>query len=623
MGAPFADAMPGSAYVYVRSNGTWALQQALTSSDGAAGDHFGVSVALDGDTAVVGADMHDIQGDSHSGAAYVFTRTGELWTQQAELAPSDHGYGGDSFGGEVDVDADTAVVGARHRDATGSTDAGAAYVFRRTAGAWSQEARLALPDPTPLTCDEFGGAVAVDGETVVVGSDFRPVPGKYNTGAAYVYVRSGTVWSLQQQLLGSDVGNGDMFGSSVALDGDRVLVAAERHDEYMANQIGAGYLFTRWNGVWTQEAELKATDRSPGDQLGTSVALSGDVVLLGAPNQTANTLARAGTTCVFRRTPEGWAECAQLTPDSVAAQEQSGHTVALSGTTALIGSPYHAQSGAANAGVVFDCTLEAPPVTTPVLSPPLNAAGWTLSPTTVSFSASDGGSGIARIDYRQFGAPDWVEYTAPFMVSWPGVATYEFRAFANSGFYEAVKTVTVRVGWAEKPPVSTAVATPAPDASGWNKSTVTVALARTYSYTGGATLQYRPAGADQWTTYTAPFLVSAWGIHTYDYRSVDLAGVEESPHSLTVKIGAKPQISALSPTAGRRGSIVTITGKYFGAKRGTSIVTFGTKKCTNFLSWSNSRIRVRVPSRATYGAVRVKVTTFVGASNTKGFRVKR
>lgn len=625
VGAPLAGATDeGTAFVFVRSAGVWTLQQALSATDGAAGDDFGVAVALDGDTALIGADHHDLlAGGTNSGAAYVFTRSGTTWAQEAELAPSDHGYGGDRFGGAVDLDGDTALVGAKLRDAGTKVDAGAAYAFIRSAGIWSQQAKFALADPSSPTSDEFGCALAVDGDTALIGADFRVVPGKYYCGAAYIYMRTGGSWSLRQTLTAGDAHYSDLFGCAVALDGDRAVIGASAHEYPGIGPAGAVYTFTRTSGVWSQERELFASDPRAGDRFGFRVALDGDIIVVGAPFHDANALLRAGAAYVFWHTDKGWAECSRLTAETVGEDERSAQSVAVSGATVLVGSPQHQVSDATNAGVAFSYSLEAPPVTTATLSPELNESGWTLSPVTITLIATDGGSGLARTEYRQVGAESWNTYSEPLMVSWPGVSGYQYRSFATSGVYEAIKTVTVRIGWVDRPPVTTAAKSPAPNAAGWSSSPVTVTLATTYSFTDTAIIDYRLAGALAWTPYTGPFKVSALGTWTYEYRSTDLSGVSEVANSLVLRIGAKPKITGLSPTAARRGATVTISGTAFGKTRGTSYVLFGTKKCTSCVSWTNARVKVRVPTKAVFGATKVKLVTMIGTSNTKSFTVKR
>ena len=171
---------------------TWTQQQELTASDGAASDEFGISVSVSGDTAVVGAQGKTVNSNAGRGAAYVFVRTGGIWGQQQKLTASD-GAAGDTFGGSVSVSGDTAVIGAYNKTFNSShVKQGTAYVFVRTGTVWSQQAELRAVDGA--AGDFFGASVSVSGDTAVIGAVYR------NPGTAYIFIRSGTVWSQQQEL---------------------------------------------------------------------------------------------------------------------------------------------------------------------------------------------------------------------------------------------------------------------------------------------------------------------------------------------------------------------------------------------------------------------------------------
>ena len=226
------------------------VQQAeLTASDGAAGDQFGFSIALsgDGNTAVVGAFGHTVNGNVYQGAAYVFTNSGGNWSQQAELSASD-GAAGDWFGDSVALsgDGNTAVLGASGHAVNGNQIQGAAYVFTNSAGSWSQQAELTASDG--VYDDEFGISVALssDGNTALVGALFHTVNGNTNyQGAAYVFANSAGSWSQQQELTASDGAGGDLFGNSVTLssDGNTALVGAYAHTVNGNVYQGAAYTF--------------------------------------------------------------------------------------------------------------------------------------------------------------------------------------------------------------------------------------------------------------------------------------------------------------------------------------------------------------------------------------------
>jgi hypothetical protein len=219
-------AMQGLAYVFTGGGDTWTQQAQLRATGGEASDQFGISVAVDGDTCVVGADLG---GAADTGTATVFTRSGGLWTERATLAASDGAYQ-DQFGCSVALSAGTILAGAQ---SAGTTDQGAAYVFAGSGASWSQQARL-----TVTGSRYFGSSVALAGETAAVGATWDDA-GAADRGAAYVYRRSGSSWVKQARLSAADGRAHDQFGRSVAVSGDTALVGAPH--EWLE---GNAYVFT-------------------------------------------------------------------------------------------------------------------------------------------------------------------------------------------------------------------------------------------------------------------------------------------------------------------------------------------------------------------------------------------
>ncbi|WP_438039111.1 MYXO-CTERM sorting domain-containing protein [Sorangium sp. So ce128] len=323
-----AGQIAGAAYVFVRSAGVWTQQAKLLASDGAESDYFGGSVALSGDTALVGASGDSDDGLS-SGSAYVFVRSAGVWTQQAKLVAAD-GAESDYFGGSVALSGDTALVGAQGDDDKGSSS-GAAYAFVRSAGVWIQQAKLVATNGAAL--DNLGSAVALSGDTALVAS---PGGHGFQPGSAYVFVRSAGVWTQQASLHARDPARDDYFGSAVALSGDTALVGAQGDDDDVFVDTGSAYVFVRRLGVWTQQAKLVATDREPRDYFGISVALSGDTALVGAFLSDSATW-DAGAAYVFRRSAGVWTQQATLVATDGRKDDDFGFSVALSDGTALVG----------------------------------------------------------------------------------------------------------------------------------------------------------------------------------------------------------------------------------------------------------------------------------------------
>ena len=241
--------------------------QKLTASDGAEFNEFGTSVSISGDTAIVGADFDDDACPSilecDSGAAYIFTRSNEVWMEQAKLTASDDvGFVG--FGQSVSISGDTVIIGAHlDNDACPSDpdcNSGAVYIFTKSGTTWSEQ-KLTASDATED--DRFSTSVSISGDTIIVGGD----------GSAYIFTRSNGVWSEQAKLTASD---GDSFGVSVSISGDIIIVGAIGDDNFS----GSAYIFTRSDddGVWSEHTKLTASDS---DLFGSSASISGDTAIVG------------------------------------------------------------------------------------------------------------------------------------------------------------------------------------------------------------------------------------------------------------------------------------------------------------------------------------------------------
>jgi len=309
-------------------------QAKLTASDAAVYNQLGYSVALDGDTAVVGDPYETVNSQSHAGAVYVYTWSGTSWAQQAELTASDLA-AGDWFGASVAISGDTAVVGALFKSVGGQGSAGAAYVFTRSGTSWSQQTKLSDPDATYE--DDFGTSVALDGNTALVGAYDATVNSLEDAGAAYVFTGAGTSWSEQTELTASDPAGNDEFGMSVALHGSTALIGAPDETVGGYEDAGAGYVFTGAAASWLQQAKLTASDPAHDDDFGYSVAVSGDTAVVGAPYKTVASAIEAGAAYVFTRAQATWSQETKLSDPEAADGDEFGTSVARSGDRALIG----------------------------------------------------------------------------------------------------------------------------------------------------------------------------------------------------------------------------------------------------------------------------------------------
>ena len=363
----------GAVYVFVREGLTWKQQAYLKPSATTTNLSFGTAVAISGDTVVVGS--------TQAGTAYVFVRDGETWTEQAHLISSNNNTG-DTFGLAVAVSGDTIVVSAPNESssATGvngdqfnndASQAGAAYVFVRNGATWTQQAYLKASNTD--AGDTFGTSVAVFEDTIVVGAEYEAGQGKgvnpddtdnsaARAGAAYVFVRAGTIWEQQAYLKASNTDAGDRFGISVALFGETAVVASGiesskatgvNGDQTDNSLFGAGaaYVFVRSGGTWTQQAYLKASNSDESDFFGASISLFADSLVVGAfpessnatgvnGDQSDNSTFGAGAAYVFLRTGTDWKQQAYLKASNPAYFDFFGYSVAIAGDTVVAGAQF-------------------------------------------------------------------------------------------------------------------------------------------------------------------------------------------------------------------------------------------------------------------------------------------
>lgn len=337
----------GSVYVFERDAGgpgNWHQVAKLTASDGAEEDRFGWSVSIDHDIVVVGAYRDDDSGND-SGSAYVFEKPEAGWsdmTETAKLTASDAA-AGDEFGHSVSVNGDTLVVGAHWND-DGGDDSGSAYVFEKPAVGWVdmiETAKLTASDANAV--DHFGRSVSISGDTVVVGA-----PLAFDTvgtsGAAYVFEKPETGWSditETTKLTASDCAFGDSFGASVSVDCDTLVVGAYG-DADSGWGTGSAYVFERdagGPGNWGQVAKLTASDGAEEDLFGLKVSIRGDAVVTGAVNDDDYGSA-SGAAYVFEKPGAGWSdmtETAKLTASDGAKLDRFGVSVSVDGNTLVAG----------------------------------------------------------------------------------------------------------------------------------------------------------------------------------------------------------------------------------------------------------------------------------------------
>jgi len=266
----------GSVYVYVRSGVTWTLQQTINNPSPADYDHFGVTISLYQDTLVVGI-YNDDTGAYDAGSVYVYVRSGVTWTLQQTINNPSPAFD-DEFSWSVSLYQDTLVVGTPYDD-IGATNAGTVYVYIRSGNTWTLQ--QTINSPSPADYENFGFPVSLYQDTLVVGA-YNDDTGIEDSGSVYVYVRSGTSWSLQQTLNNPSPENYDNFGDSVSLYQDTLVVGA-RYDDTGATNAGSVYVYTRSGTSWSLQQTLNNPSPANSDYFGDLISLYQDTLVIGAP----------------------------------------------------------------------------------------------------------------------------------------------------------------------------------------------------------------------------------------------------------------------------------------------------------------------------------------------------
>ena len=340
IGAPLDDDAgtdSGAAYIFKRDGMILSEVAKLTPIDSKAEDEFGHSVSISGDYAIIGAYGDDDAGNE-SGAAYVFKRDGETWTEEAKLKASNAAEG-DRFSRSLSISGDYIVIGAKHGYGA-VTNSGTAYIFKRDGTTWTEEAKLVASDGAEG--DLFGSGVSISGDYAVIGAYGDAIAAPLS-GSAYIFRREGTTWIEEAKLFASDGAQGDLFGCAAAISGDYAVIGAYWADDG-GSKSGAAYVFKRQGTTWNEEAKLTASDAAPLDRFGRLVAISGDYAVIGA-RYGDGAAVDSGSAYLFKRNGTAWTEEAELFASDGAAEDVFGHGVAISSDHIVIGAFWDDEDG--------------------------------------------------------------------------------------------------------------------------------------------------------------------------------------------------------------------------------------------------------------------------------------
>jgi len=339
---------PGSAHVFELVGGDWVQTARLLPSDGGGGDEFGNSVGISGDSIVVGSEFHDSAVGSNAGAAYVYERIAGVWTQVQKLEPHD-AEAQRNFGEYVAISGDVIVVGNRFDEDLGN-NAGACYVFERVGGLWQETAKL--KGSQGRRNDLSADTVRVDGTRIVMAS-YRADASGGKSGAAYVFDKVNGAWVESARLVANDKA-GEM-SRGMDLEGDRILLGTRR-DSTQGTDSGAGYLFELVNGTWQQTAKLVPSVARAGDWSGESVAISGDRLLISGHFHDLYG-SNSGVATTFERVNGAWVESGTLVSSAPSPNDNFSFAMAMDGNLAVVTSPYEAGNVGAAYVFSFDETL--------------------------------------------------------------------------------------------------------------------------------------------------------------------------------------------------------------------------------------------------------------------------
>jgi len=379
----------GKVYVFTKNGGIWSRSAVLQASNAANSDAFGGAVAIsdDGNTALIGANNANVSMNIWAGQVYVFTRSGGTWSQVAILNASnaeDSGHFGESVA--LSGDGTTALIGAYMATAGASSSAGQAYIFQNTGGSWSERQILNASDR--VSSAYFGHSVALSGNTAVIGAYQARAGTTDSAGQAYVFTNTGGTWSQSAILNASDPAGYSWFGYTVALseDGSTAFIGAPWATVGSKNYAGKAYVFTNTGGTWSQSAVLSTPEVTDCDYFGNSLAVSGNIAVIGNVGDTIPST--AGRAYLFQYDGESWYRTQVLNASDATGYDGFGWSAALHGTTALVGAAWATSGATADAGQAYFFSvvaLEPGPVVTGIS--PSSVSNATAAQVTITGTA--------------------------------------------------------------------------------------------------------------------------------------------------------------------------------------------------------------------------------------------
>ncbi|HJX93926.1 MAG TPA: Calx-beta domain-containing protein [Pyrinomonadaceae bacterium] len=426
-------------YVYVRSGTTWSQQALLIPSDGLSGFGFPKRIAIDGDTVVLGCSQATINGIKQ-GAAYVFVRNGTTWTEQQRLTSGD-ALANDNFGWSVGISVNSIIVTAPTHQVGANVEQGAAYVFVRSGTVWSEQARILAEDGDLR--NNFGLATSIDGDTAVVTRDRRFNAAVVNP-AVYVFVRNGTTWQQQQRLSLCEPSTLDLcaYGRSVAVKSDTLIVGSQYVNEGSNDAQGAAYVYSRTGTTWTQQQKLTASDGLNHDYFGSELGISGQTLIVGAPAD----LGVPGKSYIYNWSGTEWMFQQKLMVGQT--RNAFGGNVDISGSSIIIAASLDAGTSGSFIGAAYVFADEsATPTPTPTPTPPIIQ----LNSNSIQFDEASGSGLITVTRTGSITSPSSVDYsTSDDPLAMQLCSSVNGKASSRCDYSTTVGTLTFAIGETSK-----------------------------------------------------------------------------------------------------------------------------------------------------------------------------
>lgn len=335
IGRDFPELNAGAAHVFHFDGTTWSKVDDLFASDAAQGDSFGSGVAISGNYAIVGAPYKDVDFGSQ-GQAYIFRRDGASWIEDTILVAPD-GMLNNQFGRNVSISDSFAVIGVPNYDIVGSTNSGQVYVFRLTGDTWIQDTVLAVLDETNIY--SFGSSVSISGDDLVIGAPYSLVGTNNAQGKVLIYQHSGGSWSRDTIVYNTGGGDEDRLGSSVSISGDQIITGAPYATINTNTAQGQVLVFNRSANTWNLQSTIHASDGEESDRYGTSVSISGEYAVIGTPFKDVRENLNQGKAYIISLIGNSWSEKSILVASDGAQGDRFGTQVTISGNQIMVGAP--------------------------------------------------------------------------------------------------------------------------------------------------------------------------------------------------------------------------------------------------------------------------------------------